>query len=319
MSLTLHIDLDTDAQLTDLARLNTGGRAIELRVAGEPPAFAEKASMITWRAGPVRPASDPSKEALSSERLAEIVRSRQPALIVGPGVRLAPHALDYVAAVTAQDLGAGLASLFAPPRRAFGTPFTPLLDGGDNLFAAIDPGPAVVVTPAQAARLLTAAPGAPLEVLFPRTGMACLANGAFNPTIEHGPRAWRFLARDESLAVYDSGLEITPDALKRAAPHLPAVDFAVDLLGERPDPSTPYLLSSRPCAAPIRTFGLDMTPLAANVVFENPGDVLSLGPTEAFGPMTAARRNALRRHLNRSFDLSEYAGQLLGLKPSARR
>jgi hypothetical protein len=320
MSLTLHIDLDSDAQLMDLAHLDTGGRNVALRVAGEVRAFGPDAGPISWRAGPVRSASDSSTELLAPARLAEIVRNGQPALIVGPGVRLAPHALGYVAAVTARDLGASLASLFAPPRQGFGsTPFAPLLDGGDNIFATIDPGPAVVVTPAQAARLLNAVPGAPLEVLFPRTAMACRADTAFDPTIERGPREWRFLARDESLAVYDHDLEITPQALRRAAPGLVDLDFAVDLLGERPTSSAPYLLSSRPCAAPIRTFGLDLTPLAANIVFEVLGAFFSLGPVETFGPMTATRRGALRRHLNRSFDLSEYVGQLFGAKPAARR
>ena len=37
------------------------------------------------------------------------------------------------------------------------------------------------------------------------------------------------------------------------------------------------------------------------------------------GPMTAARRAALRRHLNRAFDLGEYVGQLFRRKPAARR
>ncbi len=321
MSLVLHIDLHSDAQLTDLAWLDTGGRKVELRVAGEPRTFAASVGPVAWRPGPA-PAS--STELLSPARLAEIFRSGQPALLVGPGVRLAPHALDYVAAVAARDLGASLASLFAPPRQGSGaTPFTPLLDGGDNIFAAIDPGPAVVVTPIQARRLLNAAPDAPLDVLFPRTGMAWSADSAFDPTIEHGPREWRFLPQDESLAVYDQGLEITPEALRRAAPGLApiltGVDFAVDLLGERPAPSAPYLLSARPCAAPIRTFGLDLTPLAANIVFEVPGAFFSLGPVEAFGPMTSGRRGALLRHLNRSFDLGKYVGRLFGGKPAARR
>jgi hypothetical protein len=317
MSLVLHIDLDSEAQLTDLARLDTGGRKVALRVAGEARTFAASAGPVAWRPSPARSAS---MELLAPARLAEIVRIGQPALIVGPGVRLAPHALDYVAAVTARDLGASLASLFAPPRRrAGGAPFTPLLDGGDNLFAAIDPGPAVVVTPDQARRLLAAPVGGPLEVLFPRTGMASSADGAFDPTIEHGPREWRFLARDQSLAVHDQDLEITPAALRRAAPGLPDVEFAVDLLGERASCPAPYLLSARPCAAPIRTFGLDLTPLAANIAFEVPGAVFSLGPAQAFGPMTPGRRGALVRHLDRAFDLREYVGQLLGAKPAGRR
>lgn len=322
MSLILHIDLASDAQLTDLARLDTSGRKVQLRVAGEPRTFAASTGPVAWRPGPVCTPLESSTELLAPARLAEIFRSGQPALLVGPGVRLAPHALDYVAAVAARDLGGGLASLFAPPRQGLGpTPFTPLLDGGDNLFAAIDPGPAVVVTPIQAERLLNAAPDAPIDTLFPRTGMACGAESAFDPVIERGPREWRFLTRDQSLAVYDQDLEITPQALRRAAPGLASilagVEFAVDLLGERPAPSTPYLLSARPCAAPIRTFGLDLTPLAANIVFEVPGAFFSLGPVEAFGPMTSARRRALLRHLNRSFDLGKYVGQLFGAKPTA--
>ena len=324
MRLTLHVhagvNAETGALVADLAALETETLKLDLAIAAEPRTFSAVARALDWRAGEVRALPDTEARSFAPSRLGEIAGDDAPAIIVGAGVRLAPHLPRYAAAVSARDLGADAASLFALPRlRPGSAPFTPLEDGGDGVFAAVDPGAGLVVTPSQAAALLNPGPEAGGRFLFPRTGLASDGRAPFEPTIEHSARDWRFRPYGESLAVYDEHLEITPEALRRAVPALADLDFAVDLTGDGPTPTAPYLLSARPCRAPIQTFGLDLTPLAANIVFATPGEVFSLGPTEAFEPMTTARRRALLHHLSRSFDLREYVGQLFRPTAATRR
>ncbi len=320
MRLTLHLHADssraTDTLVSDLAGLEIENLKLDLAIAAEPRTFQAVARGLDWRAGEVRALPNTEARSFAPSRLDEVAGDDAPAIIVGAGVRLAPHLSRYAAAVSARDLGVDAAPLFALPRLRPGSPpFTPLEDGGDGVFAAIDPGAGLVVTPSQAAALLNPGPETSGCFLFPRTGLASGGRSPFEPTIEHNARDWRFRTHGESLAVYDQHLEITPEALRRAVPALADLDFAVDLTGDGPTPTAPYLLSARPCRAPIRTFGLDLTPLAANIVFATPGGVFSLGPTEAFEPMTAARRRALRHYLSRSFDLRGYVVSWSGQTP----
>lgn len=127
-------------------------------------------------------------------------------------------------------------------------------------------------------------------------------------------RRWRFRALDESRALYDVFYEPRPETLARLRPELRDLDFDVDLMGNRPVAglTRPLLLSSRPCGQPLRRFGLrkGSTP-ADDIVDDAPGEMFSLGPRSAFGPMTPARRLKLVRALHGGHTLGKMLFQML--------
>lgn len=82
----------------------------------------------------------------------------------------------------------------------------------------------------------------------------------------------------DSIAAYDGWFEIMPDRLKRLAPALRDYDFSVDLYAtkRRGDITSQYVLTSRPCRNPVRTFALAMEPMEMNVIEDVRGMGLSL-------------------------------------------
>lgn len=312
MSLSVYVHLKADcsaqtlaANLADLAGLD----AVDLILVGEP---SQVAAVGAGLPRPYEPLSAPGASSLLSRpTLASIAERKTPALVIRSDVGLRPQALDYVAAVTARELGVAMASLLAPGfATAHRPPFLPLDDGCDGVFAAIDPGPALAVTPTQAAGLL--AQGVEGRAcIFPRRSLVATDDPGFDHAVEHGHRDWIFLAMENSLARYDSRLEILPEVLRQMVPALAPFNFSVDLFGDGAVDEAPYLLSSRPCRAPVQSFGLERTPLEANILFGVAGDMFSLAPRAAFGAMTTGRRERLLRHLHRSFDLSQYLRHFL--------
>jgi len=227
-----------------------------------------------------------------------------PHLSIGAGVSLSPFALGFVSAALTQadDQRVGAISLTRPADRRPGEPFLPLQDGSDVFYASTPPGPAS----------LSLGAGRGDATLFPRAPVATRPGHGLAVGMDRAARDWRVVSLDQSLAVYDAGLELTPEAMRRAAPHLPDLDFAVDLFGDRADVTAPYLLSSRPCSAPLATWGLELTPLEANIALNRPGQVFSLGPTSSFATLDQMQRLHLRQHLNRHFDMGAFVGQFLG-------
>jgi hypothetical protein len=97
-----------------------------------------------------------------------------------------------------------------------------------------------------------------------------------------GARDFRFADLDTSGAVYDPFFEVTPACLTRLtkclAKSLAGYDFAVDLYGSKPPEflKAPYVLTGRPCRAPLLTFGAALLPPPLNVVEELPGSAIAL-------------------------------------------
>ncbi|AQR61176.1 hypothetical protein BZG35_05560 [Brevundimonas sp. LM2] len=220
------------------------------------------------------------------------------------GITLSPFALLFIEAALPQAQDARLAAISLTSFRNRGPdePFMPLQDGSDVFYAAVAPGPAA----------LSLGQGRGDVSLFPRSPLATMLDNGLVVSMDRAARQWRIAGIDDSLAVYDPRLELTAEALRRAAPWLPQVDFAVDLFGDRTETSAPYLLSCRPCRQPIASWGLQMTPVEANIVLNCPGTVFSLGPTASFGALDPVVRLQLRRHLNRHFDMGAFVGQFLG-------
>lgn len=128
--------------------------------------------------------------------------------------------------------------------------------------------------------------------------------------LEVSRRNYCFLPVPEVMIRYDAWLEPTPDLVSDMdlAPSL----ITVDLYGTKTlaDVRTPYLLSQKTCAHPIRVYGSHLTPLELNVRLdirdETPNPIF-LGPTSSFqdSPMKHEHfavhvKRRLRKHLQES-------------------
>ena len=135
----------------------------------------------------------------------------------------------------------------------------------------------------------------------------------YQVSLDFGPRRWSFGSAKESGSKYDVFYELDPSCLIRIEQGLEPYDFDVDLAGTKPEEALrrPYLLSSRACTTPFRSFGLDMIPLEANIACAIQGDVFLLGPRDAFTQMTSHKRLQLTRHLGRHTYINRYIFQLL--------
>jgi hypothetical protein len=95
----------------------------------------------------------------------------------------------------------------------------------------------------------------------------------FGETIPSEP-----LTLEQALAVYDDHMEIEPDRLGRLCPDVAEFDFTVDLLGVRHLASitTPWVITTRPVLRAEKSWGTNMRPLLANIVYGVAGDSIAL-------------------------------------------
>jgi hypothetical protein len=104
----------------------------------------------------------------------------------------------------------------------------------------------------------------------------------FQTPLQLAPSEYRFKSLDASWAVYDSFFEILPERLDLLSPALRGFAYQTDLYATKSQavlaaqPQAPYVLTTRPCRNPARTFGLRMRPPEANVIHEVPGEGISL-------------------------------------------
>ena len=253
-------------------------------------------------------------------------------LLLWPDAVVSPHCDSYVAAGLAASedeiLTAGVALALPRFRPTDGAPFVPLEDGSDGVYLRVDPFPGAAFTPQQARHYLAwleAHPGGASPfvryltdtgryLMTPRTPLA--HDGGCGRTLQRafpvGPRDWKLAPPGESLALYDADFEIAAEAAARLCPELAGLDLDIDLWGVKGDRATrPFLLSSRPCARPIHTLGLSLTPVEANLMGATSGAMFSLGRREDFAAPDKARHLALTRHVTRFSSLTDYAGQFL--------
>jgi hypothetical protein len=104
----------------------------------------------------------------------------------------------------------------------------------------------------------------------------------FLTPLQLGGEAFRLPPIDESLAVYDSFFELTPDRLRALAPALPEVAFDVDLNAtkQRNNLQHDYVLTTRPVRRALASFDLRLQPPELNVVQPAPGDAIALAKVE---------------------------------------
>lgn len=115
-----------------------------------------------------------------------------------------------------------------------------------------------------------------------------------------GPRHWHFAPWSSGAIRYDAWFEPAPDILKVRWPDLIPDDVTVDLRGGKaPDQvETPWLLSSRSCRAPSKSFPLLLQPEALNLNLPNQGSFFHLGKSPSFGPVSKSKERRLIEALN---------------------
>lgn len=85
---------------------------------------------------------------------------------------------------------------------------------------------------------------------------------------------FKFKDYDKSIAVYDSFYELLPERFNRLTEAFNAFSYTVDLHGTKSlnNLRSDYVLTSKPCKAPITSFGKAMQPIEANVIQDFPGN-----------------------------------------------
>ena len=100
----------------------------------------------------------------------------------------------------------------------------------------------------------------------------------FQVPLQRNQTSFRFQHMESSNSVYDSFMEILPKCIKRLAPSLGDLDFDVDLNAtkELRHLKSDYVLTTRACANPLKSFALAMKPPEANLIFNAEGQGINL-------------------------------------------
>ncbi len=100
----------------------------------------------------------------------------------------------------------------------------------------------------------------------------------FQVPIQRNQTAYRFQSLDDADSVYDSFMELSPDRLRHLVPSLSKVDFDVDLNATKAirHLNAEYVVTTRACKNPLKTFSLSMRPAEANLIFDVEGTGINL-------------------------------------------
>ncbi len=116
------------------------------------------------------------------------------------------------------------------------------------------------------------------HVVFPRVSLTtgcgdagthfAQASRFFEVPLQRGKCHYDFKPIADADAVYDSFFELQPDRLNRLTDQLRSYDYAVDLYATKSKANlrSDYVLTSRRCKRPIKSFGKSRWPLEANVI-----------------------------------------------------
>jgi hypothetical protein len=123
------------------------------------------------------------------------------------------------------------------------------------------------------------------------------ATAFFQVPLQHERREFRFRPFETSNAVYDGFFEIRPDRLIRLTNTLSGYDFDTDLYATKSEQhlTHDYVLTTRRSRRPLRTFGLLMRPMEANVIAGTPGEAIFLARREDVDLSRTATLAARRR------------------------
>lgn len=100
----------------------------------------------------------------------------------------------------------------------------------------------------------------------------------FQVPLQYEKTSFRFNTLEASNAVYDSFMEILPRCLQRLVPALRSLHFDVDLsaVKQARHLQADFVLTTRVCHRPLKTFALAMHPAEANLIFDVEGQGISL-------------------------------------------
>ena len=108
---------------------------------------------------------------------------------------------------------------------------------------------------------------------------------------------FRLQPLDTAVAVYNSFQEMLPERLNQLTSRFADYDFTVDLHGTRSlaNIHTEFVLTTQTIKNPLATFGLELRPLEANVIYNQPGKGISFGRTADLDLSWRARLRAASR------------------------
>ena len=100
----------------------------------------------------------------------------------------------------------------------------------------------------------------------------------FQVPIQRNKISYRFHTLDDADALYDSFMETTSECLRALVPSLKDLNFDVDLNATKAPHhlTADFVLTTRACANPVKTFALAMRPLEANLIFNVDGTGINL-------------------------------------------
>lgn len=130
------------------------------------------------------------------------------------------------------------------------------------------------------------------------SGTHVLNTSFFQVPLQTRRANFRLQALAESVAVYDSFQEMLPECVKQLTDQFDAYDFTVDLHGTRSLANIPteFVLTTQAMRHPLITFGLELRPLLANVLYNQPGIGVNFGRTVDLDQRWWARWQAASRY-----------------------
>jgi hypothetical protein len=115
-----------------------------------------------------------------------------------------------------------------------------------------------------------------------------------------GPKDWIFCSAEESKIIYDAHFELCLSRMLDSIHGVDTADIECDTYASKPLSLTRkrYALSTRDFKGmPSATFGHRMKPLIANVLFDVPGETISLGEPDGFDTTHGNRRKSVYREV----------------------
>lgn len=130
------------------------------------------------------------------------------------------------------------------------------------------------------------------------SGIHQRGTSVFQVPLQFAEETIRFVGFDESEVKYDAYSELLPSCLKRFAPQLEAFDFDVDLFGMKTKSYSDnrYIITSKPCREPIRSFGRVMKPPEMNIICDYPGTDMFLADKNTVEDYTNYKDRVLAMH-----------------------
>lgn len=123
-----------------------------------------------------------------------------------------------------------------------------------------------------------------LSTNFGEPGTNTDRRGLFQSALFAGEKTFLFKPIEQSLSVYDAWFEMKTDCFQKLLPDFSTNVVELDLYGTKrlKDVGSPFVLSSKPCKKPVKSFGNELRPMLLNVTESNSGTVFCLGAKDDF-------------------------------------